>query len=143
MAPVNFSSPNYPQGYPHNLQCTPCQWIITSSLEGESVHCTFVDFDTEVNYDVVTVCDGGFCCPSSILATLSGGAQSAPVVSSTSSSLTVSLLTDGTVSRRGFSERTARWRWALSRQRKKILECSRRMLKPGSCTSLTGAMGFL
>ena len=101
MTPVTITSPNYPGGYPRNLQDGPCQWTI-SSHSGGSVRCNFIDFATEASYDVVTVCDGQFCCPSSVLATLSGSLSPRPVFRSTSTSLTLSLSTDGTISYRGF-----------------------------------------
>lgn len=44
-----FSSPNYPQSYPHNTQC---QWIIEVEY-GHLVEITFTDFDFESTEDCV------------------------------------------------------------------------------------------
>ena len=96
--PVLLQSPGYPDAYPHNLMTAPCVWTVVSS-GSNTVVCTFTDFDTEENYDVVTVCEGD-CCAASILAVLSG---SALLPTYSAASLTLQLTSDGTINRRGFS----------------------------------------
>lgn len=98
--PVLIQSPEYPQGYPHNLMAAPCLWTVMSS-PGDGVVCNFMDFETEANYDVVTVCDGQYCCPTSVLAVLSGSPSSVPYIS-IANSLTLQLTSDGIINRRGF-----------------------------------------
>jgi hypothetical protein len=67
------------------------------------VQCNFTDFDTEDSYDVLTVCDGVFCCPASVVASVSGSPQTSQVLSSAlSTSLTLSFATDGVINLRGF-----------------------------------------
>lgn len=97
-----IKSPNYPQSYPHNLVTAPCQWTVSSG-SGARVQCNFTDFDTEADYDVVTVCDGQFCCPSSVVVVLSGTSRSPPPYMSSGNSLTLQMTTDGIINHRGFS----------------------------------------
>lgn len=99
--PVVIQSPEYPQRYPHNLITAPCLWTVLSS-PGDRIVCNFTDFDTEANYDLVTLCDGRYCCPATTLAVLSGGLPSTPY-SSISNSLTLQMTSDGIINSRGFS----------------------------------------
>ena len=99
--PVLLQSPQYPHGYPPNLDSHPCVWTVQTS-SGNSVACTFLDFDTEANYDMVTLCEGRYCYPDSVVHVMSG-TLAATSYSSLGSSLTLQLATDGIISRRGFS----------------------------------------
>ncbi len=95
-------SPNYPLSYPHNLQTEPCQWTVTALPAGR-LQCNFTDFDTEEDYDVVSVCEGDSCCPSSVAAEFSGSLLSLPRYTSTAPSLTFRMTSDGILNRRGFA----------------------------------------
>ena len=101
-APVVIKSPNYPLSYPHNMQTAPCDWTITVP-PASRVQCNFTDFDTEEDYDVVSMCEGEACCLSSVVAEFSGTLLSAPHYTSTAPSLTIRMTSDGIVTRRGFS----------------------------------------
>ena len=96
-----ITSPNFPQNYPNSSAV--CEWTVTSYNETEdAVTCAFTEFETEREYDLVTVCDGLFCCPSSTLAVLSGVVLFKSYVSS-GKVLTIQMVADGSGSGRGFS----------------------------------------
>ena len=98
--PTQVQSPQYPTGYPHNLLTAPCLWKVVSS-SGDRVACSFLDFDTEANYDVVMLCEGLYCHPTSVLTVLSGAPPPAQYTS-LGNSLTLQLTSDGIISGRGF-----------------------------------------
>ncbi len=98
--PVTLVSPNFPQNYPHNLQS--CQWVLATPEEGGMVECVFLDFSTEANYDTVTLCDGGSCCPSSVIASLSGDMGNVTPYLSSERNMTIQMTSDGIISQSGF-----------------------------------------
>ena len=102
--PATITSPGYPAHYPDGL-LDPCKWTVTTAgaLAGSQIQCTFRSFKTEVNHDLVSVCDGLTCCPSSILAGLSGTVATPLVYVSSSGAITVELLTDSSNSNQGFT----------------------------------------
>ena len=96
----NFTSPNYPNNYPHNLKCT---WIITVP-SGYYVYLYFHHFNLEGGYncpyDYVEVFDRNSSTNSTIKRC---SYQSTWCVYSTSSTVYVRFVTDGSVSRSGFT----------------------------------------
>ncbi|XP_068690457.1 deleted in malignant brain tumors 1 protein-like [Montipora foliosa] len=97
----NFSSPNYPSSYPHNLNCT---WSIIVT-PGSHIYLQFSNFFVEYGgkhclYDYVEVSDSNY--PSSSIKIKHCGYQSPWCVWSTSNVLHVRFVTDHTVSASGF-----------------------------------------
>ena len=92
-----FASPNYPNNYPDNEDCS---WGITVP-DGFLVKVEFSHFNTERGYDKLRVYDG----PSSLtflLVTLTGHLSTPREVISTGSSLWFNFRSDSSVSTRGF-----------------------------------------
>ena len=98
----NFTSPDYPQHYAHDLDCS---WTITVSA-GYYIYLHFEDFRLE---------DGGSHCPYDYVQIFDGSLASNPIttkrcayqdswcVYSHSNVVTINLITDGSVSHSGFS----------------------------------------
>ena len=92
-----FTSPNYPNNYPDNQDCS---WGITVP-SGSRVIVEFSDFNTEANYDKLRIYDGPSA-SSSLLETLTGDLSTPRQVTSTGRSLWFNFRTDRSVSKRGF-----------------------------------------
>ena len=92
-----FASPNYPNNYPDNEDCS---WGITVP-DGLLVKVEFSHFNTEGGYDKLWIYDGPSG-SSSLLVTLTGDLWTPREVISTGSSLWFNFRTDGSFSRRGF-----------------------------------------
>ena len=97
----NFSSPNYPSSYPHNLNCI---WSITAT-QGSHIYLQFSYFSLEYGgkhcrYDYVEVSDPNY--PLSSMPIKRCGDQSPWCVWSTSNVLHVRFVTDHIVSKSGF-----------------------------------------
>ena len=98
----NFSSPNYPSSYPHNLNCI---WSITAT-QGSHIYLQFSYFSLEYGgkhcpYDFVEVSDSNY--PSSSIQIKRCGYDQRPwCVWSTSNVLHVRFVTDYSVSAPGF-----------------------------------------
>jgi len=96
-------SPNYPGQYPHSRQC---RWIIQVQ-EGRKITFTFTDMDMQDPYgvlcrrDFVELVNGQL--PMSPVIGRYCGNTNLPTVQSSSNSMTVRFVTDGSVSGRGFS----------------------------------------
>ena len=98
----NFTSPDYPQHYAHDLDCS---WTITVSA-GYYIYIHFEHFHLE---------DGGSHCPYDYVQIFDGSLASNPIttkrcayldswcVYSHSNVVTITLITDGSVSHPGFS----------------------------------------
>lgn len=98
----NFTSPNYPQHYPHDQDCT---WTITVP-PGYYIYLHFEHFRLEDGgshcpYDYVQIFDGNYS--SSPITTKRCAYQDSWCVYSHSNVLIVSFVTDGSVSHPGFS----------------------------------------
>ena len=100
-----FTSPNYPEPYPVNLQCV---WTIVTA-PGDTIELKFQEFHLEnsgsCGYDFVEIRDG-----SSLLSPLIGKFCSSKIIgpiNSVGNSLFIRLTSDGTVSEKGFR---ASWR---------------------------------
>ena len=97
----NFSSPNYPFSYPHNLNCI---WSITVT-PGSYIYLQFSKFSLEYGgkhcwYDYVEVSDPNY--PSSSIQIKRCGYQSPWCVWSKGNLLHVRFVTDSSVSASGF-----------------------------------------
>ncbi|XP_068733020.1 uncharacterized protein [Montipora capricornis] len=99
----NFSSPNYPSSYPHNMNCI---WSITLT-PGSYIYLQFSKFSLEYGYDqkhcpfdYVEVSDKNY--PSSFIQIKRCGDQSRWCVWSKSNLLHVRFVTDSSVSASGF-----------------------------------------
>ncbi|XP_067017039.1 uncharacterized protein [Acropora muricata] len=93
----NFTSPNHPSLYPHNLNCL---WTITAA-PGYYIDLHFINFYVErCPYDYVEVFDQNY--PSSSIKVKRCGYQSPWCVTSTSKVLYVRFVTDGSVAYSGF-----------------------------------------
>ena len=97
----NFSSPNYPSSYPHQLNCT---WSITVT-PGSHIYLQFCNFSVEYGgkhcrYDYVEVSDSNY--PLSSIQIKRCGDESLWCVWSTSNVLHVRFVTDSSVSASGF-----------------------------------------
>lgn len=100
-----FTSPNYPESYPYNIQC---EWTI-STAPGNTIELKFVDFHLEnsgaCGFDFVDIRDG-----SSLRSPRIGKFCSSIIIgpiNSTGNSLFLRLTSDGSVSEKGFN---ASWR---------------------------------
>jgi C1A family cysteine protease len=96
VAPVAFSSPNYPGEYGNDASC---DWTITVPT-GYKVNLMFDAFNTERGYDKVTVYDGEGT-GSAPLKILQGKKKPQPVKSS-GNKMTVVFTSDRSVTRKGF-----------------------------------------
>lgn len=97
----NFSSPNHPYSYPHNVNCT---WTITVTA-GYRIYLQFSHFSLEYGgshcpYDYVEIFDQNF--PLGSIKINRCGYQSSWCVYSSSNVLYVRFVTDGSVSNSGF-----------------------------------------
>lgn len=93
----NFTSPNYPSRYPHNLNCL---WTITAA-PGYYIDLHFINFVVEgCPYDYVEVFDQNY--PSTSIKVKSCGYRGAWCVTSTSKVLYVRFVTDSSVALSGF-----------------------------------------
>ncbi|XP_074622583.1 uncharacterized protein LOC141880862 isoform X6 [Acropora palmata] len=93
----NFTSPNYPSRYPHNLNCL---WTITAA-PGYYIDLHFINFVVEgCPYDYVEVFDQNY--PSTSIKVKSCGYRGAWCVTSTSKVLYVRFVTDRSVALSGF-----------------------------------------
>eukprot|EP00058_Branchiostoma_floridae_P015726 XP_002601214.1 hypothetical protein BRAFLDRAFT_81990 [Branchiostoma floridae] len=92
-----FTSPNYPNNYPDDLNCR----YEISVTPPKVIRLTFTDFDLEDNHDRVYVYDGGTTDFALELAQLTGSSIPDPVTS-TGSSMTVKLVTDHSINMKGF-----------------------------------------
>ncbi|XP_074622497.1 CUB and sushi domain-containing protein 3-like isoform X4 [Acropora palmata] len=93
----NFTSPNYPSRYPHNLNCL---WTITAA-PGYYIDLHFINFVVEgCPYDYVEVFDQNY--PSTSIKVKSCGYRGAWCVTSTSKVLYVRFVTDSSVASSGF-----------------------------------------
>lgn len=96
-----FTSPNYPISYPVNIQCV---WKIVTHPTG-NVELTFQDFHVENSgdcaYDFVEIRDGAMI-DSPLIGTFCSSMIIGKIVS-TGNALLIRLLSDGSVSEKGFS----------------------------------------
>ena len=92
-----FVSPNYPNNYPDDEDCS---WGITVP-DGFLVKVDFSHFNTESNYDELQIYDGPSA-SSPLLVTLTGDLSTPPQVISTGSSVWFNFHSDDSASRRGF-----------------------------------------
>lgn len=101
----NFTSPNYPKSYPVNSEC---MWTIVTA-PGDTIELIFHDFHLENNgvcrYDFVEIRQGGTR-HSPLIGKFCASTIISPI-NSTGNSLFIRLVSDGTVSEKGFQ---ATWR---------------------------------
>ncbi|CAH1263655.1 CHRNA9 [Branchiostoma lanceolatum] len=93
----SFNSTNYPNNYPDDHDCR----YVISVPPSKVIRLTFTDFDVEDTYDYVYVYDGNTTDSTFEIASLSGTSIPDPVTS-TGSVMTVRLVTDMSVTRKGF-----------------------------------------
>ncbi|KAI8513423.1 hypothetical protein Bbelb_100620 [Branchiostoma belcheri] len=93
----SFSSQNYPNNYPNDHDC---RYEISVSSP-KVIKLTFTDFQVEEDYDYVYVYDGNTTDSTYRIAVLTGTRIPGPVTSS-GSFMTVRLVTDETITRKGF-----------------------------------------
>ena len=90
-----IKSPNYPNNYGNNQECT---WQITVPVN-KQVRLDFSDFKTESGKDVLQVFDTGSREP---VITFSGTTYKPPPITSSGRSLRIRLITDGANTMKGF-----------------------------------------
>ncbi|XP_071787824.1 cubilin-like isoform X2 [Asterias amurensis] len=97
-----ITSPNYPDEYPHNRQCT---WVISAS-SGRQINVNFTDFDMEQHvdclYDYVELRNGGYE-TSPLLGTFCGSSLNPTSYTSHSNKMFVKFVSDSSFAARGFS----------------------------------------
>ncbi|XP_019614646.1 PREDICTED: uncharacterized protein LOC109462535 isoform X1 [Branchiostoma belcheri] len=93
----SFGSQNYPNNYPNNHDC---RYEISVSPP-KVIKLTFTDFQVEEDFDYVYVYDGNTTDSTYLIAELTGARIPGPVTS-TGSFMTVRLVTDSEVNRKGF-----------------------------------------
>ncbi|CAG0904641.1 unnamed protein product, partial [Darwinula stevensoni] len=96
-----IATPNYPDGYPHNLDCT---WII-SAPSGRQINLNVSDFTLEMHqecqYDYLEIRNGGYA-NSPLIGKYCGNQLEGQVIPSHGNKLWMRLVTDRSFSARGF-----------------------------------------
>jgi C1A family cysteine protease len=96
--PVIFTTLNYPSGYEVNQEC---DWTITVP-RGQIVNLVFDKFDTEYQYDIVTIYNGPSV-NSPILKTMSGLKNRPVQLRSTGNTMLVTFKSDNIETKKGFT----------------------------------------